>query len=147
MTYSISAVAAFELPVVLLDQKPGYNVDEFMKVAMAAPERFFAYIIDDGENDICCSWACYNLLYRNIHIDTFVVDEEARKKENCVRDCMRITVATYEALAREIGAKKVSWSSPPKLADHMVKVIDDDRLKVEEWVLSIDIAEEAEPDE
>lgn len=129
------------LPLELLDQKPGYNVEEYLQYAVAAPDQIHAFVIYRGDEAISCFWCHYSRLYKQVHIDTFVVDKEARV-EDTARDCMRITIKVCEGLAKEFGASRVTWSSPPKLADHMIKVIDDPRLAVAEWILAVNLDEE-----
>lgn len=143
MSYSVVAVPAYELPEFLLEQKPGYNIGAFFHQAMNSSDKMLSYVVEDDDNVIACFWAHYSPLYKAVHVDTIVVDKEFRN-EKTVGDVMRIARTILSKVASEIGADKITWSSPPKLAERTMKYLEG--AHVTEWVVTIDLDQGGEDD-
>jgi hypothetical protein len=143
MSYALIAVPAYELPLSLLEQKREYDVDAFLASATEHPDRIFAYVIERDEEEIACFWAYHAKLYGSIGVDTLVVDEAVRD-DDTVRDVLRIAKSVLKGLAEELGAKKITWSAHPKVAERMVKFLDDPQVSIAEWVIMIDLTKEVD---
>jgi hypothetical protein len=134
---TLERVQLYELPLELLQQKPGWNAKAFLAWAIQQPEwaaaAFVAY--EDGA-PVACWLFTGNAVYSVVVIDTFIVDAAFRTHDR-VKLLVKLAYKTAERAAQDLGFERVSWSSHPKLAARFIEYLKDEGAEIGEHVVVV----------
>lgn len=135
----VEAVDGEDLPRWLLAQKRTLSPDRFYSLVRAG-WPVHAYLVHEAgqPRPVGCWFLVGSPLYDGLLIDTFVVDKAVRTEAR-VRACMRAAARVCAALLRELGLRRVAWSTDRP--DRMMALLDDPRVRPVETTLVLEIEE------